>query len=92
MDEFLKVFLMFTDKYGLEIAILLVLNILQCIGLVYLFREWRKDVSQFTEAAKAMSSASQLIETSIASLDKSLAEIRGALFAPVNRNGRGGQR
>jgi hypothetical protein len=91
MKEILDTLKLLVTEFGLATALLMMISIGEALLLRYVYLEWRKDVAAFTDAAKSMSNASKVIVDSISSLDKSLAEIRGALFVSQGRNGRGGQ-
>lgn len=91
MKEILDTLRILVAEFGLATALLMLISIGEALLLRYVYLEWRKDVASFTEAAKSMSSASRVIVESISSLDKSLAEIRGALFVSQGRDGRGGR-
>ncbi len=91
MKEIVDTLRVLVAEFGLATALLMLISIGEALLLRYIYLEWRKDVTAFTDAAKSMSNASQVIVESISSLDKSLAEIRGALFVS-DRNGRGGQK
>lgn len=92
MKEIVDTLRVLVAEFGLATALLMLISIGEALLLRYVYLEWRKDVSAFTDAAKSMSNASQVIVESISSLDRSLAEIRGALFVSQSRDGRGGQK
>jgi hypothetical protein len=84
MKDAIEVFRSLFTEFGLSTTLLLMISLGEALVIRYVYLEWRKDVTSFTEAAKSMSEAGEKITGAVGSLGHTLAEIRGALFVRPN--------